>query len=460
MAPKNRSSQHARIVPITWSKRVLIVKKGVVALLIILALIVIVSPGILGRLAEKSVDENLNWAAAESGDLVISSDNFDRGWFSSEGQHRVEIKEGNLQAMLEELGSPGDELPVLVINTHLDHGLIPVSSMSRENGSLAPGLGSAVSTLSVEFSDGKTIELPGKIYSNVALGGELESSYKLEAGSRSDGRTKAAWGTSNIEITTSPSSGDVDFAGNIRGVSFTDQSESFEVNGLSFAGSQAPTKFGFATGDMKMEIDGVSFSTNGIRASGLKRMSVDGYTRLDNGRVNGRTTFEMELSALPQFGEVSVAGDISVEGADAEVLGELIKEMEALGPIPDEAQVYAAVEDDLKRLLASGLELRFDQLDVMLPMGNVTTAMKIKVLEKDASTFDWSSLLLATEASANISIPEALVDMASQMNPQAGAVVGMGFLQKNGDVYEVSAEYKKALLTINGQPMPIPLGAF
>ena len=57
-------------------------------------------------------------------------------------------------------------------------------------------------------------------------------------------------------------------------------------------------------------------------------------------------------------------------------------------------------------------------------------------------------------------IVQALVDMALQTNPQAGAVVGMGFLQKNGDVYEVSAEYKKALLTINGQPMPIPLGSF
>ena len=435
-------------------------KKGVVALLVILALIIIVSPGILGRLAEKSVDENLSWAAAESGDLVISSDSFDRGWFSSEGQHRVEIKEGNLQAMLQELGPPGDELPVLIINTHLDHGLIPVSSMSRENGSLAPGLGSAVSTLSVEFSDGKSIEVPGKIYSNVALNGELESSYELEAGSHDDGHTKAAWGTSIIEVTTNPSSGDVQFSGNLRSLSFADKSESLEVNGLTFSGSQAPTTFGFATGDVKMELDGVSVSTNGIQAGGVKRMSVDGYTRLDNGRVNGRTTLDVELSALPQFGDVSVAGDISVEGADAEALGTLIKKLEALGPAPDEAQAFSAVEGDLKRLLSSGLELRFDQLDVTLPMGTVTTAMKFKVLEKDASTFDWTSLLLATEASANVSVPEALVDMAMQMNPQAGAMVGMGFLQKNGDVYEISAEYKKALLTINGQPMPIPLGTF
>ncbi|MGB5627398.1 MAG: DUF945 family protein, partial [Woeseiaceae bacterium] len=369
-------------------------KKGVVALLVILALIIIVSPGILGRLAEKSVDENLSWAAAERGDLVISSDSFDRGWFSSEGQHRVEIKEGNLQAMLQELGPPGDELPVLVINTHLDHGLIPVSSMSRENGSLTPGLGSAVSTLSVEFSDGKSIEVPGKIYSNVALGGELESSYELEAGSHDDGHTKAAWGTSIIEVTTNPFSGDVQFSGNLRSLSFADKSESLEVNGLTFSGSQAPTTFGFATGDVKMELDGVSVSTNGIQAGGVKRMSVDGYTRLDNGRVNGRTTLDVELSALPQFGDVSVAGDISVEGADAEALGTLIKKLEALGPAPDEAQAFSAIEGDLKRLLSSGLELRFDQLDVTLPMGTVTTAMKFKVLEKDASTFDWTSLLL------------------------------------------------------------------
>jgi hypothetical protein len=37
-------------------------------------------------------------------------------------------------------------------------------------------------------------------------------------------------------------------------------------------------------------------------------------------------------------------------------------------------------------------------------------------------------------------------------------VVGMGFLRKNGDVYEMRAEYAKGLLTVNGAPMPIPLG--
>jgi uncharacterized protein YdgA (DUF945 family) len=226
------------------------VKKGIVALLVVLALVVIVSPGILGRLAEKSVDENLNWAAQESGDLVVSSDSFDRGWFSSEGQHRVELREGNLKAMLKTMGGPDADrtLPVLVINTHLDHGLIPVSSMSRERGSLAPGLGNAVSTLSVEFADGEKVDIPGTIYSNIGLGGELESSYVLEAGTREESGTTASWGPTEINITTNPSSGAVTFAGSVGALSFADEMDSLAVDELVFSGNQAPTKFGFAVG--------------------------------------------------------------------------------------------------------------------------------------------------------------------------------------------------------------------
>ena len=148
-------------------------KKGIVVLLVVVALIIIVSPGILGRLAEKSVDENLNWAANESGELVVSSQKFDRGWFSSEGQHRIELRDGALKDMLTAVSRQPDsnEFPVLVIDTHLDHGLIPLTSMGREKGSLAPGLGNSVSTLSVEFRDGSRFDVPGAIYSKAGLTG-------------------------------------------------------------------------------------------------------------------------------------------------------------------------------------------------------------------------------------------------------------------------------------------------
>ncbi len=95
-------------------------KKGVIGLLLVLAVIILISPGIVGKLAEQSVDENLNWAATKSGELVVTSQSFDRGWFSSEGQHRIELGEGAIRSAM--TGSVGGEMPTLVITTRLDHG--------------------------------------------------------------------------------------------------------------------------------------------------------------------------------------------------------------------------------------------------------------------------------------------------------------------------------------------------
>jgi len=432
------------------------VKKGFVALLVVLALVVLVSPALIGRLAEKSVDENLNWAAAESGELVVTSTGFDRGWFSSEGQHRVEIREGQLHTLLSKSG--GDELPVLVIDTHLDHGLVPFSSMSREQGSLAPGLGSAVSTISIETPDGEMVKLPGKIFSKVALGGELQSHYLLEAGSHEQDSTTASWSDSSIDVTTNPSTGEIDYSGELGTLKVVDDKSAVSLAGISFSGTHVPTSYGFAVGDIKLELDTVSMESIAGAGGSLKGFSLDAKSKVDGSDVNGQAVFKLDSQTIPGFGDISVAADVTLEGADAVALGALQKSVDAAGTSGDPTALFASAEQDLKRLLASGLELRFDQFDVTLPMGTVVTKLDFKVAEEDPDTFDWSSLLLGTEASANITVPEALVDMAVQMNPQAGAAVGMGFLKKNGDVYEMDAEYKKGLLTINGAPMPIPLG--
>jgi len=438
------------------------VKKGIVVLLVVLALVILISPGLIGRMAEKSVEENLNWAAEESGALAVTSENFSRGWFSSEGQHRVEIQNDKLQEALGSMAQAQDigPFPVLIINTHLDHGLFAVSSLARDNGSLTPGLGSAVSTLSVELPDGETVELPGSIYSKVALSGELRSNYVLPAGSFEEDGGTVSWGESDIDFSTNPSNGKVTAAGRIGKLSAGDGADLLEISGLTFDANQVPTKYGFSTGDAKVELGGLSVTSNGVQAGGIKSMKLDASTTVKSGLLSGHTVLELDSEAIPQFGEVSVVADVSLSGADAEAIGALQQALKTQGPNPNPHQMMALVGDDLKQLLATGVELRFDQLDVVLPMGTVKTRLDFKVKEDDPATFEWTSLLLATEASADISIPEGLIDMATQMNPQMGAVVDMGVLQKNGDVYEMKAEYAKGLLTVNGAPMPIPLGMF
>ena len=121
--------------------------------------------------------------------------------------------------------------------------------------------------------------------------------------------------------------------------------------------------------------------------------------------------------------------------------------------------MYSAVEDDLKALFTYGFDMNFEQLDMTLPQGTISSKMLFSFGEEDPATFDWTSLLLGTEASIDLSIPEAVVAMIVQANPEAAMVIGGGYLVLRGDAYEMKAQLKKGLLTVNGAPIPIPLGA-
>ena len=432
-------------------------KKSFVAMLIVLAVVVLVSPGIVGRLAEKSMDENLDWAATESQEIVVTSQGFDRGWFSSAGQHRVELRQGELrEALLSVTDSgAGAELPVLIIDTQLDHGLVPVTSMTRDQGTLMPGLGSAVSKLSLEFGTDDRVELPGKVYSEVSLTGELSSNYRLEPGSFTHAASTVNWGDSDILVTTDPSSSKIDFRSEIELLSVMTYDSDFSVSKIKIQGHQQPTKFGFSVGEVDLKVASATLpSPQGIETIGP--IAVNTEAELHGDRVTGRTT--MNLHNLP-FGDLGAAGiaiDATVTDMDGVAIGNItrvLKQLESYGS-GDEAMLY--MEDDLKRLLAKGFELQVEHLDVALPQGKLETRIDIAVAASDIDDFDWSAVLLALDARLDLRVPVELMDIATEMDPQLNAAVGMGYLRKNGDVYEMKAAFEDGLLTVNGAPMPIP----
>jgi len=434
------------------------VKKGVIALLLTLALIILVSPGIIGKLAERSVNETLERAATKSGQLVVTSSGFDRGWFSSEGQHRVALGDGTIRAAMI---SEGEDIPVLVINTHLDHGLVPLASMAREGGSLAPGLGSAVSTLSIEYGEDETIEIPGKIFSDLGLGGDLRSSYVLAAGSKTiDGNT-GTWEEIRIEVSTSSRNGSVTFDGDIGALSFEDDQDVVSFGGLTFTGKRTMTQYGFAIGSLEATLGTVAVETGGVPTAVMNGMTLTANSAVNGGLFDAETYFRITGQTIPGFGDVSVTANIVVAGADATALGVVTQRLKSMSASPDPTQTMLLGSEDFKDLFAAGFELRLDQLDVVLPMGTVTSKISFEIPQTDRASFEWTSLLLGLVASADVTMPQGLVDFAMQMNPQAAdAVISMGYLKQNGDVYEMTARYKKGVLTVNGAPIPIPLGAF
>jgi uncharacterized protein YdgA (DUF945 family) len=433
------------------------VKKGFVFLLLALAVIVLVSPGLVGRLAEESMDENLKWAATESQDVTITSQGFERGWFSSEGQHRIELRNGDVRDVLLVLaGDNGfDGLPALVIDTRIDHGLVPVTSMAREKGSLLPGLGSAVSTMRLEFENGDTVDIPGTIYSEVGLTGELQSNLILEPGTFSDGDETAQWGAIDVLITTSPSTNVVGFKGALDELAFVSPYNEVTIGPLHFEGDQQRTRFGPYVGDASFTIDEITMPSSWGQDS-MGPISFTSTATIDDDALSGRTTVLLDNLPFGDFGRARINMDISADNIDAEALGNLTRALDDLSDYPSNDEVRLALEDDLKQLLAAGFKLDVVQLDIALQPGTVSATLNVEVDDTDPDTFVWTSALLALDATLDLSVPAELMDYAISLDPQVGAAVGMGFLRRNQDVYEMEATFKDGLLTINGAPMPVP----
>lgn len=435
-------------------------RKSIVILLVIAAIVVLLSPGIIGRIAEESVDSNLQWAADENEGFVVTAEHFDRGWFSSEGRHRVEIRDPGMRDALSTLAGrePGDGDPSLIIDTRIDHGLIPVTSVGRAEGSLAPGLGRGVSTLAIEFTDGQSVPVPGTIYSTIGLTGILSANYIVEPGTlEADGGT-ASWGDTNIELSTDQKAESFVFDGTIDSLEVSDAGDTLRLGMTSFSGVQRPSRFGISIGDFEMAAESVAIEEAGIETYRLGPVAVSGTSDTDGERVNGEFRMSIDALAVPGYGESGFDVAMRFTDLDGASLGSMVRKLEDAGDEANPQELQFLLQDDLEDLLAAGFELHVDQFDFELPQGPVALKMRFNVEESGADAFDLSSLLMTLDAEADLTASAGFVDHAMAMNPDAGAIIGMGYLRKSGDVYEMRAEYAKGLLTINGAPMPIPMG--
>ena len=433
-------------------------KKSFVAVLVLLALVVLLSPGSVGRLAEQSMDESLDRAPIESADVVITSQGFDRGWFSSEGQHRVDIKDGDLSDFLRSFMGPAStgDLPAIVIDTRLDHGLIPLTSISRDHGSLMPGLGSAVSTVRLEFASGETVGLPGAIYSKLSITGELESKYLLEPGAQEADGGRLTWGASEVKVTSDPLASDLVVLGKLGPLSFESAEETLQLGNVALSIDQDPSPFGFPVGNASLTVDRISVVTED-ESLAIGPVSFMTAVSVRQERVSGATRLRIDNAPLEQLGAADIVFEMRLEDADGMALGRVRRSLETAGP--DNLLARAQLEADVQRLLAAGLELHVDRLDVELPSGQIAVQSALKVPATDSAEVSWGSLLLGLDASFDVVLPADFVSLVTEWSPDATMLIGLGYLRRNGDSYEMRAGIKNGVLTINGAPMQIPMNA-
>jgi hypothetical protein len=437
-----RLQLHASITRSLALRRVFAVKKGIAALIIVVALAVLITPGVIGHLAEQGVNDSLAWVDSENSDFVITSTEFERGWFTSTGQHRVELLQGGL--------------PALIVSTHLDHGLVPVSSLFRENGSLVPGLGNAVSVLSRELGDGSIEPLPITIYTSIGLSGALESHLIIEASGIDTADERIDWGRSEFLITSSPVDQSFGVTGAFTSLAIKSENETAIVGEIEIDFALAATPYGYMVGAVQVALDSIAV-IGAEQTMTAGPIVIDSDSSLDGDRISGDLTLNFENTPMLLGGTGGVQLVARLEDADAAAFGNVIRNIDTAWSLYGTAEVHDEFKDSWLQILAGGMELHFDQLDILSPFGQLTSRASATVEPSDSDDYTWSAVATRLNGSANLSLPKALVDMATQANPEMHGVIGLGYLRKRGEFYVMEASFEDNVLTVNGAPMPLPL---
>jgi uncharacterized protein YdgA (DUF945 family) len=439
------------------------VKRWLVVLLVLLAVIILISPGIVGRLAEKNLEENFEWAESESAGIEFQMESFDRGWFTSEGRHRVVFSGAAFreaaQAYRAETGNV--DLPSLIIDTHVDHGLVPIASLGRESGTLEPGLASMVSTFQIDPGNGELVPLPGSLYSVVALDGASDSRYLLEAGNAEIDDTLIEWQGADIALQTDWSTGKVVIDGQVEPFSMSDDSDTVRFGPMSISADQVNSDYGFSVGTAEFGLESLHVESQDASLS-VGNVSISGEANLDDARLNVGSKISVDEIVVPGMGDMNFAMDLSMHRLDAAATAVVAGAFQEAQSSPDPemalAELFPQIEGDLQKIISSGAELRIDQLDVTLPQGKISTKLNVEFPEgASPADFSWASVLLQMTASADVRMPAELFEYITMMNPQAGSLIAMGILISDGDDFVMNAEYAQGLLNVNGAPMPIPM---
>lgn len=431
-------------------------KKWLVAALVILAVLVLIAPGIVGRLAEQNIEENIDWAERDSPGVNIETERFERGWFTSEGTHRVVLDGGRFaEVSAEYRASTGNaELPSLIIHTALDHGPLP-------GGTLVPGLASTVSTFQIDPGNGQPFDVPGNLTSKVNLDGSSDSRLLLDAGTYDLGEGSIAWEGADLAIASDPGPGSVSVAGEIKPWRIDADGTGVAFSAMTISADQVRSDYGFNVGSVELEMGRVEIVDASAPMS-IDSILLSGESSISGDRVNATSTFEMNTMTVPAIGNVSLNMDLAVEGADAAAaaaIGKALQEAQsASDPDTALANLYPTIENDLGTLFRKGLDIRIDRFDIALPQGVVSTRIDLSVPENDVDGgFDWATVLLRTTGKIDMRIPAPIYQMAAMMNAQAGSLVAMGILVQDGEDYVLNAEYAQGLFNVNGSPMPIPM---
>jgi len=438
--------------------------RWIVALLVAAALFVMVAPGLVGRLAERDLQVAVERAGESSPEVTISTENYRRGWFQSAGRHRIEFSDRlafpGLARFVDDAGY--DNMPALVFDSEIHHGLLPNSAFGEEASALAPGVVNLVSSVSLDPGNGELVAIPGKVFTSIGIDGSARAVVDLEEGTWQADDTAIRWQGVDLFLSTDDGTMLTGARGYVAPVSYSAADFSIDTGRIDIDFARQASVHGLPIGSFRLTSGALRGGNALGPLFGFESADIAAGNRLDGDAVSGNSRVDIKDVTVPGLGVMSIGIDFVFEQLRAAPLGVLVAAYNEAARSGDPQQavasLYPAHEAELQQLLAGGGEFGLDRLDITYPQGTVVSDLHFSLpAARDGDAFSWPGLLLRMKATMNLTLPTAVYDLISTAYPEANSAVGMGFLIPDGDNYRMNIEYGQGLATVNGMPMPVPL---
>lgn len=441
-------------------------KKVLIVILVLVALLLLLLPGAVGMIAERQYRALMVQSQELTPGLRYVVEDYQRGWFRSSARYRLEIDPALLIAAEQSQKLPPSFALLSVAEIH--HGPVFLTALVAEGGQPGPGLALSLDRLSLRGPEGSITTVPGRISTRLGFFGQNESDISLHAvaGTYDSGQASLRWEGMNGAVGFDNRFRE--FNSNIRVGAFELTTPEWRIQSgeMHFGGGHRLTEFGFWAGNGRARMGALQMTAPAVGTLVLGPLEAQADVRVTNASDAGGTTVTVDLEE--SFEAVQV-GDwrggplrfsIAIKDLDAVALGDISNDLRVVpGQARAETASQAALLGQMQALLVHGPSLALRELRFGTPDGELLVTASLDI--PPTGPGELGALLIGLKANLRIRVPTAITERLRALNPELGpqldGLLAAGLLLQEADNLVMDAAMKGGLLTINGQPMPLPL---
>ncbi|MEM7611502.1 MAG: DUF945 family protein [Pseudomonadota bacterium] len=399
-------------------------RKFITILAIALIAVALIGPGLMGRVAEKALnDSNSEIARSLPPWIEMVEQDFDRGWFASGSRYRLAITDRSRLGPLIALFGEGvfADQPAVIVQSRVAHGPLV--------GLFTPALAQADSRFIAETGNEQPAVLPLALRTTLGLTGNATFDWLVREGSAEHAAGSARWQDMTLRHFV---------AADLSRTTLDLSAPLFEI---------VP-----ADSSVAMNYQDVDISLTLLQEGSLLRSGAD-----------------YALTIEGDEGSVTTEGQVTLNGIELSALPALNTLVARLTTAKDRQQAYATLQANLpalREVLASQVSLDWNQsvatsngaiqsnLAFELPTSSqLPAANNIQVVG--------AAVLQLSKATVYLSLAPEFVAAASEGPDEVKQAIAMmrgtGMLIDDDDTgqFVTDLAYADGLLTVNGMPMPV-----